>query len=500
MSGVQEHPNHQAPRNHRDHRNHPVHRAGSAEGATAPRRAAPGRLAGAARRIEAATPPDRSRAVDAVRALAICGVVLGHWCVTALVPAHAGADGAAGPLTVASPLQHLTELAPVSWGLQTLALFFFAGGWANAASLRAGVRHRPWIASRLRRLAGPAAGPTALWAVLLGTLLATGVLDGATAGTVARLVTAPLWFLAVYALLTAATPVALAAVRRWGAPAAVPPAALVALGDWASFGPGSEALDAAAPAVVAVLGWLQVPAGWLVPFLLGVAVREGRLGTGPGRRGAGVALLVGGAAGMALLVARAGYPASAVGVTGADRSNLAPPSLFAVALGCAQVGLALLAWRRLERVSRRPLVWAPVAGLNLLAMPVFLWHQSALLLTTLGLHLAIRGSRLLDAAAAGTDPGAEAGTWAATAPGAGTAPWAEAAGWLLSGLLGHPDSPGWVAARLLWLPVLLAVLAGTLAAFRRGGGGGHRKTLCPCRRGTPTVVAAKKGGGPTSVH
>ena len=39
-----------------------------------------------ARRIDARTPPQRDRAVDALRALAIAGVIGGHWLVTALVP------------------------------------------------------------------------------------------------------------------------------------------------------------------------------------------------------------------------------------------------------------------------------------------------------------------------------------------------------------------------------------------------------------------------------
>ncbi|MFF3146672.1 acyltransferase, partial [Streptomyces sp. NPDC057927] len=52
-----------------------------------------------ARRVDAATPAERDRAVDALRAFAILGVVLGHWLVTALV-----ADG--GALHTASPLQH----------------------------------------------------------------------------------------------------------------------------------------------------------------------------------------------------------------------------------------------------------------------------------------------------------------------------------------------------------------------------------------------------------
>ncbi|MBT2225298.1 acyltransferase [Nonomuraea sp. NEAU-A123] len=58
-------------------------------------------------RIESATPPGRDRAVDALRALAILGVVLGHWLVTAVV---VGDDGT---VRVASP-----ALSRVSAGYQ----------------------------------------------------------------------------------------------------------------------------------------------------------------------------------------------------------------------------------------------------------------------------------------------------------------------------------------------------------------------------------------------
>ena len=44
-----------------------------------------------ATRITAATPATRDRAVDALRAFAILGVVLGHWLVTALVSHGNGA-------------------------------------------------------------------------------------------------------------------------------------------------------------------------------------------------------------------------------------------------------------------------------------------------------------------------------------------------------------------------------------------------------------------------
>jgi hypothetical protein len=66
------------------------------------------------------------------------------------------------------------------------------------------------------------------------------------------------------------------------------------------------------------VGWINVAAGWLVPYLLGVAWARGSLG---GRR-APALMLAGGAAATAALIARAGYPASMVGVNGAHISNL----------------------------------------------------------------------------------------------------------------------------------------------------------------------------------
>src|SRR5680860_724383 len=76
------------------------------------------RLRAAVLRLDTRTPPGRDRALDGLRALAILGVVLGHWMVGALV---LGADGA---LTVDSPLRTQPGLAPASWLLQMLGLFF----------------------------------------------------------------------------------------------------------------------------------------------------------------------------------------------------------------------------------------------------------------------------------------------------------------------------------------------------------------------------------------
>lgn len=88
-------------------------------------------------RIDAGTPAHRDRAVDALRAFAILGVVLGHWLVTALTTADGG-------LKTTSPLAHMSALAPVSWVFQTLAVFFLVGGHvaAQGTRLRAGAESR----------------------------------------------------------------------------------------------------------------------------------------------------------------------------------------------------------------------------------------------------------------------------------------------------------------------------------------------------------------------
>ena len=365
-----------------------------------------------ARRVDAATPPHRDRAVDALRALAIAGVIGGHWLVTALV---LGQSSGGAVLSDNSPLASMPWLAPLSWVFQTLAVFFLVGGYSAARSYRGG--YLPWLRKRLIRLARPVAALVAVWIpVTIGMILA-GV-PATTVHTLLFLVISPLWFLGVYAGLTALTPAALWLVRRFGAWAAVFPAAVVAVTDLVRFGlPGTGQHG---PAWV---GWVNVAAGWLVPYLLGLAWARGSL---RGRRVPAL-MLAGGAAATAALIAWAGYPASMVGVNGAHISNLNPPTLAAVSFGIAQCGLALLLRDRLARLMRRPLAWAGIALVNLSAMTLFLWHQTAFVtVTSLGLL-------------------------------AGRVP----------GLLTAPTDGLWVAERLAWLPVFAITLSGLWLAFRR---------------------------------
>ena len=365
------------------------------------------RIRGLAARIDAATPAHRDRTVNALRALAIMGVILGHWTVTALVLTQ---GRTADVLHDASPLASMPALTPVSWIFQTLAIFFFVGGYSAARSYRGG--YRAWLGRRVARLFRPVAALVAVWA-LLGTGLYLGGVPGPTLHTILLLVLDPLWFLGVYAGLTALTPLAVALVRRFGAGAALVPFSAVAVVDALRFGLGGPSWA----------GWINVAAGWMVPYLLGIAWARGAFRD----RKVPALMLAGGVAGTAALVLWAGYPASMTGVNGAKISNLNPPTLAVVTFGIAQVGLALLLREALARWMRRPVAWAAVATANLSAMTLFLWHQTAFLTVTMGGLLIGR----------------------------------------LPGLHTAPTSAVWVAERLAWLPAFAAALAVLWLVFRR---------------------------------
>ncbi|MFI6283271.1 acyltransferase [Streptomyces sp. NPDC051018] len=365
-------------------------------------------------RIEAGTPAHRDRAIDGLRALALLAVPLGHWLLGGF---ELGSDGA---LRNASPLSAFGFFAPLSWVLQMLGIFFLVGGYASVHSYH---RRRgstaQWLRQRVARLGRPVLGVTAVWAVLIPVLYALGV-PGTTLRTGSTLVIQPLWFVGVYTVVTALTPWCVRAARRLGVWAAAPLLGSVALVDLLRYGPAADAM----PSWLSVLNILP---GWLFAYQLGVSWGESRLAHGgpeavPARarlwRRYGFALLIGGTALFALLLAVFDYPASMVGVPGEARTNSHPPSLLVLALAAAQSGAAILLRDRLAKLLARPVLWAPVVVINLSAMTILCWHQTAML------------AAAVPASFAGAVPG----------------------------LTTAPDTLGWVAARVAWLPLFAGLL------------------------------------------
>ncbi|MEV6081156.1 acyltransferase [Streptomyces sp. NPDC052069] len=386
-----------------------------------------------AARIDARTPAHRDRAVDGLRALALLAVPTGHWLLGGFT-----LDGG-GALHNASPLSAFGFFAPVSWVLQMLGIFFLVGGYASVLSYR---RRKSttgaWLRGRLARLGRPVLGVTAVWAVLIPVLYALGV-PGDTLRTGSTLVIQPLWFVGVYTVVTALTPLCIRVAKKLGGWAALPLLASVAVVDFLRYGPFAEAV----PSWLSVLNILP---GWLFAYQLGVSWGEGRIG----KRGARV-LLVGGGVLFAVLLLVFHYPASMVGVPGEARTNSHPPSLLVLALAAAQSGAAILLRDRVGRLLRKPLVWAPVVVINLSAMTILCWHQTAML------------AAAVPASFAGAVPGLTTG----------------------------PDSLGWILARLAWMPLfagLLVLIARYARRFEEPWKAGTR--AANARRATAGLLAA----------
>jgi hypothetical protein len=360
------------------------------------------------RDLAAATPPQRARYVDLLRAAAITAVVVGHWLAVVVVADGRGLRGH-------TVLADLPWTHALSWLFQVMPVFFLVGGFANAASLRRwherGADATGWLLTRSARLLPPT---TVLLATLCGAA-AVARLAGADRNLVATavwLAAIPLWFLAVYLALILLTPPLHAAYRRVGVRLPVLLAGLVAVGDAVRWqDPGSA---------VPLANFLLVP---LVAYTTGFAWQAGHV---PSRPAVSAALLGVGLGGLLLLTVPGPYPVSMINVPGAAVQNSSPPTLALLALTIAQLGLVLLLRGPGERLLRRRVrVWTAVVAANSVIMTVFLWHMSAVVIVVMALY------------AAGALP--------AAAP--GTAPW--------------------LVSRLPWLALLSVTLAGLVAVFGR---------------------------------
>ncbi|MEU9955096.1 acyltransferase [Streptomyces sp. NPDC050982] len=359
------------------------------------------KLAKLTAKIDDRTPAHRDRAVDGLRALALLAVPTGHWLLGGFTL------DTGGGLHNASPLATFGVLAPVGWILQMLGIFFLVGGYSSYHSYRRRKGSaREWTTGRLTRLGRPVLGVTAVWALLLPTLHYGLGVPTATLHTASTLVVQPLWFVGVYAAITALTPYCVRASRRLGFRSAAPLLGSVAVVDFLRYGPYADAT----PSWVSLLNLLP---GWMFAYQLGVTWADKRLG----RREAWL-LFAGGTALFATLLLAFHYPASMVGVPGASRTNSHPPSLLVLALAAAQSGAAILLRDRLARLLRRPALWAPVVIVNLSAMTILCWHQTAML--------------------AAAVPASYFGE--------------------IPGLTTAPDTAGWILARMAWMPLFAGLL------------------------------------------
>ncbi|MDD7942081.1 acyltransferase [Actinomycetospora lutea] len=343
-----------------------------------------------------ATPAERDRLVDGVRAAAIVVVILWHW-VGSLT--HRGPDGV---VVMPNPVDAVPLGWAATWVLQVMPAFFVVGGFAHLAGWdAAGRRAGPFYRRRARRLLAP----VAVWVVLWAAVELVATLAGSATPLVAWFpgVLTPLWFLGVYALVTALVPVTATWHRR--APAGTLGALLLAM-------VVAETLRSVV--ALPVLGAVSSGLVWLLVHQLGYLWRD------HGRVPPGVALAVagGGLGSLVVVTGVLGYPRSMVG------ANLWPTTPAIVALAVLQLGLVALLAPAADRLLRRRRPWRCVVAVNATAMTLFVWHMTAFAAVFLVVE------RL------GAAPG------------------------------GVPDA-GWVLARPFWLLAPALVLVGLVAVFRR---------------------------------
>lgn len=321
-----------------------------------------------ARELAAATPPQRNRYADFLRAVAILAVVMGHWLMAAVWIDDTG-----------SHTENLLQIMPaaqwLTWLFQVMPLFFLVGGFSNRIGWNRPDRdYGVWLRTRLRRLVTPTVPLIGIWAVLgLGGPL-VGI-DPSLARLGSQTALVPLWFLAVYVLMVAATPLSVAIWERFGFRAI---AALTA---------GAFITDAVRAVTTIHVGFANYLFVWGAVYLVGHAWAQGRCGD-PVRS---LVLAAGAGACLVAMTVAGPYDISMVGVPGQGFGNTAPPSAALLMLGLTQIGLALAAAGPMRRLLARPVPWTATVLINGSIMTIYVWHMTAMALT-IGALLALQPS------------------------------------------------------------------------------------------------------------
>ncbi|MEN9710542.1 MAG: hypothetical protein RL441_534 [Actinomycetota bacterium] len=314
----------------------------------------------------AETPEGRDRVIDGVRAFAIVGVVFGHL-LMGLVYWKDGVPYLGNLLASSIQLQLLT------WLLQVMPFFFIAGGAANLLSWQsASAKEMPyhiWVWNRVRRLMKPIIIYMAVMAPV-GAIVYKLVMPS-VATPLLLLTTQLLWFVGIYTLITAMTPLLIRMEAKLHFAAAAFWFALVTMIDLGRLS----------------WGW---PGGLGLINFIGVWAIASHCGFWYIQRQANRAQVT--ALGLLLLalnivIVRLGpYPVSLVGLPGEEFSNMAPPSLV-MAIHTLIAFCALTALRpAIARFLDVPRIWRRVVEINIAAMTIYLWHLPMIVLVTLLFH------------------------------------------------------------------------------------------------------------------
>ena len=305
------------------------------------------------------TPASRNRAVDLYRAIAISFVILGHWLLVAPV-----IRGGQIELTILLAEQTWTQYA--TWLFQVMPVFFFVGGFANGLSWNSArkdpARARVWASGRLSRLLKPTLPLVLFWAAAAFIANRMGVAPELIAAT-SQAALVPIWFLAVYIMITMFVPVSYKLWDKLGF------LSVVLLG-----------LSAVAVDFIAFnfdqgwLRWSNYGFVWLCVHQLGYWWQRAEK---PKTFAVGFVAL--GVTALYILLARLGYPISMVSVPGEEVSNTLPPTVAMLAVGMMQVGVVLLLEGPAKRWLQGVRPWSWVIVINQMIMSIYLWHMTAMI-------------------------------------------------------------------------------------------------------------------------
>lgn len=368
---------------------------------------APSNIWSTARALAAKTPPSRNRYVDFLRAVSICAVVFGHW----LVSMPGMVDGTLRNVEVMVVMPWTQWL---SWAMQVMPVFFVVGGYSNSVSWlsaqRKGLVYGDWVARRMQRLVGPLLPLLIFWILFTVTMRQLGVdHEQMRAASITALI--PIWFLAVYILVTALTPLTHRFYRSIGAASFGVFALAAALVDFTAYSFEMPALR-----------WANYAFVWLAVHQLGYLWQDGKL-AGPRQA---LPLALGGLGLLIVLIAFMSYPVAMISVPGEAFSNSRPPTLALLTLGIFHTGVLLALEAPARRWLQRAVPWTLTVLVNSRIMTMYLWHLTVMVLL---LALAMQFGGI--------------------------------------GLHTLPGSSDWWPVRLLWLGILFSVLLVFIALLGR---------------------------------
>lgn len=342
--------------------------------------------------------PTRDSAIDAIRTACLMLVIVLHALMV-------GVESSSGSLVTSVAMDGEQWFAPLTWALQVMPMFFIAGGFASISQWRV-MRQRGYLwttyaITRVRRLVIPAGAMIAITAAALAMARAGGMRDQLAAEAGHR-IAQPLWFLAVYVVVSALVPAMARLHER--APRRTIAALAVAIG-------GVDLIRVVTDQEL--VGYLNLVFVWLFAQQLGFFAKDWR----PAQRPATAAVwLAGTVSVMVALVATGLWSSDLI-------ANLNPPTILMALLAVAHLFLLRLIKPTLDRVVALPAPKRLVAAASRVSMTVYLWHMP-LIMVLVGIQ------------------------W-----------WAEIP-------MPEPHSAAWWATRIPWLALIAAALVPVTALAR----------------------------------